>query len=159
MSYLSSLGRYLSVFVLLVAGTLGGWLAAKELPQGKLSSTSNGMQLIEPNQSFNELAQAELDALLLAIAAAGGVGLAVYAGRNRSSASSQFHNRLHRPASSSFNQASAHLRRKLLRLLHDDQAAATRLFNYAQMKYPDRSVNWCMEKIIYDLERDRNRAW
>jgi hypothetical protein len=98
-------------------------------------------------------------AVLLAIAASGGVGIAVYANRNRG-ASSRSRNRLHqRPSASGLNQASSYLRRKLLRLLHDDQAAAVRLFNHAQMKYPDRSINWCVEKVIHDLERDRSRAW
>lgn len=52
-------------------------------------------------------------------------------------------------------QASRHLQKKLLRLLHDQKDTANRLLTQAQIKNPDRSVDWCAEKVIYDLERDR----
>lgn len=50
-----------------------------------------------------------------------------------------------------------HLQRKLLRLLHNDRNTANRLISYTQKTHPDRSPNWVLEKVIYDLERDRNR--
>jgi hypothetical protein len=143
--------------VLLAVGSIGGLLAVRNLPGAELSSPSFAMQMVEPSSAGDS--QSGSDAVLLAIAVSGGVGMAVYANRNRG-ASSRSRNRLRqRPSARGLHQASSHLRRKLLRLLHDDQAAAVRLFNHAQMKYPDRSTNWCVEKIIYDLERDRNRAW
>lgn len=52
-------------------------------------------------------------------------------------------------------QASRKLQKKLLRLLHDEQDTALRLVSQVKMKNPDRSINWCVEKVIYDLERDR----
>jgi hypothetical protein len=47
------------------------------------------------------------------------------------------------------------LRKKLLRLLHNDRSTANRLIASASISHPDRSVNWLAEKVIYDLERDR----
>jgi uncharacterized protein HemX len=158
MSYLSSWGRSLSVLVLLATGAVGGLLAVKDLSGLELPLLSAKMPLVESSQSPNRASPSASDtAVLLAIAAAGGTGLAFYAGK-RSKSSRHSHRRISERAANTLNQASAHLKRKLLRLLHDDRAAATRLVNYAQIKYPDRSINWCVEKVIYDLERDRNRA-
>ena len=65
-----------------------------------------------------------------------------------------------RPVSSSnhFSSANPRLQEQLLRLLHEDKGAAVRLMNQAQQKYPGRSPNWYIEKVIYDLERDRGRV-
>lgn len=46
--------------------------------------------------------------------------------------------------------------RKLLSLLHNDYRAADRLVQQTQAKHPDRSIDWCIEKVIYDLQRDRH---
>jgi hypothetical protein len=46
--------------------------------------------------------------------------------------------------------------RQLLSLLHDDRQAAERLINQVQQNHPDRSIDWCVEKAIYDLQRDRH---
>lgn len=50
-----------------------------------------------------------------------------------------------------------HLQRKLLRLLHNDRNTANRLISHTKKTHPNRSPNWVLEKVIYDLERDRNR--
>lgn len=55
------------------------------------------------------------------------------------------------------NQASRKLQKQVLRLLHDDQATANRLLSQVKIKNPNRSIDWCVEKVIYDLERDRGR--
>lgn len=55
----------------------------------------------------------------------------------------------------SLNQASPRLQKRLMTLLHNDQAAANRLINNIQFNHPDQSINWAIEKAIYDLERDR----
>lgn len=47
---------------------------------------------------------------------------------------------------------------KLLRCVNHDRALANRLLNSTIDKYPEESYDWCCEKVIYDLERDRNRA-
>lgn len=53
--------------------------------------------------------------------------------------------------------ADPQLQRKLLKLLHNDRRTASRLLAQIQRTHPDRSANWVIEKVIYDLERDRNR--
>ncbi|NCJ08089.1 hypothetical protein GS597_16560 [Synechococcales cyanobacterium C] len=55
------------------------------------------------------------------------------------------------------DQASHGLQRKLLRLLGEDHKIATRLVEQTSFKYPDKGSNWCVEKVIFDLERDRGR--
>jgi hypothetical protein len=55
------------------------------------------------------------------------------------------------------DQADVQLQKKLLRLLHNDRDAAARLLTQIQRTHPERSANWVIEKVIYDLERDRNR--
>lgn len=64
-----------------------------------------------------------------------------------------------RPTAPSFdlNRASYALRNKLLGLLQNDQQLASRLLFQVKMNNPDRSANWCVEKVIYDLQRDRSR--
>jgi hypothetical protein len=54
-------------------------------------------------------------------------------------------------------RANPRLQGKLLRLLHDDQETANRLLARVKMHHPDRSADWIVEKVIYDLERDRGR--
>lgn len=53
-------------------------------------------------------------------------------------------------------QASRELQNKLLRLLHNDRGAASRLLSQVKMKNPGRSTNWYVEKVIYDR---RARSW
>ncbi|TBR60275.1 hypothetical protein B4U84_05185 [Westiellopsis prolifica IICB1] len=55
----------------------------------------------------------------------------------------------------SFEQASGKLRNRLMTLLHDDREAAKRLFTQAQLKFPNKTADWYIDKVIYDLERDR----
>lgn len=56
--------------------------------------------------------------------------------------------------SDSCNQANSRLQKKLLTLVQSPETAK-RLFLSTQTKYPERSANWLLEKIIYDLEHDR----
>jgi hypothetical protein len=46
--------------------------------------------------------------------------------------------------------------RQLLTLVQGDAAAADRLVKYEQNRNPDRSVDWCVEKAIWQLQRDRH---
>ena len=55
----------------------------------------------------------------------------------------------------SIDQASRKLQQKLMRLLHDDRDTASRLLSQIKNKNPNKSINWYVEKVIYDLERDR----
>lgn len=45
--------------------------------------------------------------------------------------------------------------RHLLEAVKGDRALAKRLLEHAKFKYPGKSDRWYVEKIIYDLERDR----
>jgi hypothetical protein len=58
-------------------------------------------------------------------------------------------------SNSQIDQASSKLQKKLLILLHNDRTTANRLLAHTQQTNPQKSVNWAMEKVIYDLERDR----
>ena len=53
------------------------------------------------------------------------------------------------------DQANPKLRKKLLILLHNDRTTANRLVAHTKQTNPQKSVDWAMEKVIYDLERDR----
>lgn len=52
-------------------------------------------------------------------------------------------------------QASRNLQIKLLRLLNNDRHTANRLIALAKARNPDKSTDWWVEKVIFDLERDR----
>lgn len=46
-------------------------------------------------------------------------------------------------------------RQRLMRLVNGNQSVATRLVQRVRSQNPDRSEQWCWEKAIYDIERDR----
>ena len=48
------------------------------------------------------------------------------------------------------------LQTQLIRLTHGDRAAASRLVEGVRRNNPNRSTEWCIEKAIHDLERDRH---
>lgn len=50
---------------------------------------------------------------------------------------------------------SASVESKLYRLLQGDRAAATRLVGAIRAKNLAKSEQWCWEKAVFDLERDR----
>ena len=56
-----------------------------------------------------------------------------------------------------FDQAKYELQKKLMTLLHEDRNLAMRLLSQVKMKDPGKSIDWYVEKVIYDLERDRRR--
>lgn len=43
----------------------------------------------------------------------------------------------------------------LLKLVHGDVATAKRLIDCEFRKNPDRSLDWCIDKAIWQLKRDR----
>jgi hypothetical protein len=55
----------------------------------------------------------------------------------------------------SIEQANPRLRKELLRLVGGDSRTANRLINGIKQSHPGKSINWTLEKAIYDLERDR----
>lgn len=48
-----------------------------------------------------------------------------------------------------------HLQHQLIGMLRGDTALAKRLLKQQRKIHPGRSDNWYLEKVIYDLERDR----
>jgi hypothetical protein len=54
-------------------------------------------------------------------------------------------------------QVSPRLWQKLVKLTKDE-TTAQRLVRGLLLRYPDRDADWCCEKAIYDIERDRNRS-
>ncbi|MEM9923223.1 MAG: hypothetical protein AAF915_05625 [Cyanobacteria bacterium P01_D01_bin.50] len=55
----------------------------------------------------------------------------------------------------SIEQANPRLRQELLRLVGGDHQTANRLVAGIKQSHPEKSINWALEKVIYDLERDR----
>lgn len=47
------------------------------------------------------------------------------------------------------------LESRLTMLLNGDKATAQRLIGSTRRNHPNRSEQWCQEKAIHDLERDR----
>ena len=47
------------------------------------------------------------------------------------------------------------LSKRLLLMMSGDRQAALRLLRHARKSNPSKSLNWCQEKVISDLERDR----
>ncbi|MDX2217085.1 MAG: hypothetical protein SFY66_27710 [Oculatellaceae cyanobacterium bins.114] len=160
--------------VVLVAGAIASSLviaSASALPASELSvpsaiTPSPAMQLSDARISTADVAEpdvAENRFMVLAIALGGCVGVCLVVnalvGQKQSWFSQKPTGVQGRSQSSSntpnWNQANPSLQRKLMRLLHGDQAAAQRLFKLATLKYPGENANWYIEKVIYDLERDR----
>jgi hypothetical protein len=56
---------------------------------------------------------------------------------------------------SSFSSVNPNTRHKLLTMLQGDELAAARLVNHIKGSNPGRSDQWCWEKAIWDLQRDR----
>lgn len=99
-------------------------------------------QLANPNQpDDNSDVNTLLTAALVGGTAATGVILAT--------------KKTNKPSSTGVDQASPKLRKRLMTLLHNDEATASRLIAQIKRNHPHQSTNWAAEKAIYDLERDR----
>lgn len=95
--------------------------------------------------------------MILGIAAIGGAVVFLNAKKAKNSFKSTTTLGYKTRDSISLDQASRELRKNLLSLLHDDRNTANRLVSQVKSNNPTRSINWCVEKVIYDLERDRGR--
>lgn len=102
--------------------------------------------------------------IILGLAAGGSaVGAILYARKAQNSlklSSTPSHSGLKTSSDSkenviSIDHASRKLQKKLLTILHNDRDAANRLLAQAKFRNPNKSIDWCVEKVIYDLERDR----
>jgi hypothetical protein len=52
-------------------------------------------------------------------------------------------------------RVAGHTQRELLRLVGGNRAVAERLVEQVQVRYPNHDQQWCWEKAIYDIQRDR----
>jgi hypothetical protein len=153
-----------TLFMSAIAGSI---LLSSALPASELPAPQSLMPALMPVSDSKVLSTetdiAENRFVILAIAVGGCVAVCLAANalldrKQPWSKSSRVNRRSPvRPDELNFNQANASLRHKLLRLLNGDQAAAHRLFKLATLKYPGETPNWYVEKMIYDLERDRRR--
>lgn len=95
---------------------------------------------------------------MLGIAAVGGGAAAVILSASKSNNAFKSSSTLSHESKENtirLEQASRKNQKQLLRLLHDERDTALRLVSQVKMKNPDKSIDWCVEKVIYDLERDR----
>ncbi|MEX0271416.1 hypothetical protein AB3R30_19950 [Leptolyngbyaceae cyanobacterium UHCC 1019] len=142
-------------------GIAGSILAASVAVPTSFESRTMQLDAPSANTGINAEPSDVNPGAMFAIAMGGGValclGVKATADRQRSPSA-------HRSAANpslqpfqgvSLNRASRSLQRQLLLLLHEDQAAAQRLFTQASLRHPGESPNWYAEKVIYDLERDR----
>lgn len=115
------------------------------------------------NHDTPEVAEKIDSSTILGLAALGGGAVAVALSAKKAGQSvqlnsiprSNFKSKLDEESTIRIEQASRKLQKKLLLLLHDERATANRLLNQAKLKNPNKSVDWYVEKVIYDLERDR----
>lgn len=128
----------------LITTTLCGSLFAVFTPPA--SAMSNQASHVTLNQVGGINREA---ALALAIVGGAAIGIGLSHQKQKSSPNSL-------SSKDEFHATNAQ-QRQLLRLLHEDKAAASRLLTQAEVKYPGRTSNWYVEKVIYDLERDRGR--
>lgn len=63
-----------------------------------------------------------------------------------------------RPPTPTSRSVSGRTKRELFRLVGGNQAVAQRLVDQVQLRNPDHSEQWCWEKAIYDIERDRHSS-
>jgi hypothetical protein len=146
-----------------IAAILGAQISSSRLPIAAQTAIEEGeqshpefltAQLYRPNPRNNE----GLDPnLMLALAGLGGGAAAIaLAARNNGHFKSQPKSRpVPVGGSIRVEQASRHLQKRLMSLLHDERDTANRLLSQAQRKNPRQSVDWYAEKVIYDLKRDR----
>lgn len=62
------------------------------------------------------------------------------------------------PATAKSRSVRGHTQRELLRLVGGNRAVAERLVEQVQLRNPSHSEQWCWEKAIYDIQRDRHSS-
>jgi hypothetical protein len=145
MSHPLSFPKIVHPVSLLLAGIVGSVLVTEALPN--TDRPQNLQQIATPIEEVQEVN----GAAVLGIAALGsaGIGVTLTALHERNRRSPQ-------PKAFQPSKANPKLQRQLLRLLHEDRQAAERLVSYARLKYPGHNADWYVEKVIYDLKRDRH---
>ncbi|WP_035990364.1 hypothetical protein [Leptolyngbya sp. KIOST-1] len=62
------------------------------------------------------------------------------------------------PATAPTRPVRSRTERELLRLVGGNRAVAERLVEQVQLRNPNHSEQWCWEKAIYDIQRDRHSS-
>lgn len=145
---------------LLLLGAMGTLATTTLLPTHLSQLVETPIQVTESNSTTLEEAEdTNRTGLFLAAAIAAGAGIVLTTQAKKSNPVS-----LKTSPNSTDDRSAIHLetlsrplQRKLLKVLHDDRGAADRLLIQAELKYPGKSPDWYVEKVIYDLERDRGR--
>ncbi|MBE9179751.1 hypothetical protein IQ268_14370 [Oculatella sp. LEGE 06141] len=158
-----SLPKSATALSFLVAGALGSLLAVEVSPTAALRHEPSLMQSFEPFANNQWSAQTTADnsrtGVALALLAGGGaviVASALQHQRQPQSTRDRYSVQSRRQGDDvNVDRASGKLKKRLMRLLHDDRATANRLLTQVSFKYPNHPTDWYMEKVIYDLERDR----
>jgi hypothetical protein len=144
---LGALARFTHPVSLVLTGIVDSLLVAEAMP----APQAELMQLRPQTEEVREVN----GGAVLAIAALGsaGIGIALTAAHElkRPAQRSQSHNN---PVAAI--RANPRLQRKLMRLLHDDQKVADRLIAQTALKHPGKTPDWYVEKVMYDLQRDRH---
>lgn len=155
MSSHSSLHKSVNSFSLLFAGAVVSFLAAPFVPTTVRLVEQSMAQFADPRSNTPEVTQqVDPSKIIFGLAVVGSGTAAIILSAKKS---------LHPSVSISksqgstirLEQASPKLQKKFLRLLHNDLNAANRLLTQVKWKHPNQSVNWYVEKAIYDLQRDR----
>lgn len=105
---------------------------------------------VTSDNAGNQIAE---NATILGLAAIGAGSAGVIWSLNRQNPTSP--QSVNRKDDISIEQANPRLRKELLRLVGGDSRTANRLINGIKQSHPGKSINWTLEKAIYDLERDR----
>jgi len=58
-------------------------------------------------------------------------------------------------AAAATHRVQGQTQRQLLRLVGGNRAVAERLVEQVRVRYPNHNEQWCWEKAIYDIQRDR----
>lgn len=109
--------------------------------------------------SDSEVPEVDSTGVMLGLAAVGGVAIGVALSRKNGNntfwTSPTPSHSISQEDGIHIDRASRNLQKKLMILLHDDKATANRLLSQVKRNNPNKSINWYVEKVIYDLERDR----
>lgn len=164
MSLLSSLQTSVTTLSLALAAIVGSGHPVPTTTKADVWIVPQSPQLSQITESPEFSAESDIGVdrvavLAAAFAGSAAIGLAMttLANRDRSSNPTAPQRTLAVQTQPSFSRANPALQRKLMRLIHEDRSAASRLLTQAQLKYPGKSPDWYLEKVIFDLQRDRGR--
>ena len=121
--------------------------------------TNAKTSIVLASGSDSEVPEVDSTGVMLGLAAVGGVAIGVALSRKNGNntfwTSPTLSHSVSQEDGIHIDRASRNLQKKLMILLHDDKATANRLLSQVKRNNPNKSINWYVEKVIYDLERDR----